>query len=163
MTTAPSILSVHFETRKSIAMKIRHALLLAAAHGLLLYLIDAKAAGPLRPVSIADSTNMTASGNSFTPQFSANGRFVVFVSHANNLVTNDDLAPYLDVFVRDLVTSNTVLVSVNRTGVGGGNADANYPSISSNGQFVAFASATSNLVNNDTNDAPDIFVRDLGS
>src|SRR5262249_34495996 len=95
------------------------------------------------------------------PSFSADGRFVVFVSQAKNLVGNDDLAPFLDVFVRDLAGSNTILASVNLSGTGGGNADANFPSVSSNGQFVAFASAASNLVNNDTNDAPDIFVQDL--
>jgi len=119
---------------------------------------------PLRPVSSTDMASIAGAGGSFTPAFSADGRFVVFVSHANNLVTNDDLAPYLDVFVRDLTTSNTVLVSVNTGGIGGGNADANYPSISANGRFVAFVSAANNLVNiNDTNDAPDVFVRDLVS
>ncbi len=142
-------------------MKLKGALFLVAAPGLLFVDLDANAAGPLRSVSAADRTNISAAGNSFTPVFSADGRFVVFVSHANNLATNDDVAPYLDVFVRDLASSNTVLVSVNMTGGGGGNADANYPSISSNGQFVAFASAASNLVKNDTNDAADIFVRDL--
>src|SRR5262249_40765013 len=106
-------------------------------------------------------TNIAASGNSFAPAFSGNGRFMVFLSHANNLVTNDDLAPYIDVFVRDLTSSNTVLVSVNATGVGGGNGDSSFPSISSNGQFVAFSSAASNLTSNDTNGTPDIFVRDL--
>src|SRR5258708_14205166 len=121
-----------------------------------------KAAGPL-PVSGVASTNVAAAGSSLNPAFSADGRFVVFVSHANNLVTNDDLTPYLDVFVRDRTTSNTVLVSVNTSGRGGGNADSHSPSISSNGQFVAFVSAASNLVGNDTNDTPDIFVRDLVS
>jgi Tol biopolymer transport system component len=85
----------------------------------------------------------------------------VFVSHAHNLATNDQFSPYLDVFVRDLTTSNSVLVSVNTNGLGGANADSYSPSISSNGQFVAFVSAANNLVSNDTNDAPDIFVRDL--
>jgi WD40-like Beta Propeller Repeat len=34
------------------------------------------------------------------------------------------------------------------------------PAISSNGRFVAFASASSNLIDNDTNGVPDVFVRD---
>ncbi len=45
----------------------------------------------------------------------------------------------------------------------GANHDCNYPSISSNGQFVAFASAASNLVPNDTNDASDVFLANLGT
>lgn len=106
-------------------------------------------------------SGVSAAGNSFNPQFSADGQHLVFVSHANNLVTNDDLGLWLDVFVRDLVNSNTVLVSVSTNGVGGANWDANYPSVSSNGQFVAFASRASNLVPGDTNDAVDIFLRDV--
>ena len=141
-------------------MKIKNWILFAGVTFVLCAPPHMKAAVPL-PVSGVARTNVAGSGSSLNPAFSTDGRFVVFVSHANNLVTNDDLAPYLDVFVRDITTSNTVLVSVNTSGRGGGNADSHSPSISSNGQFVAFVSAASNLVNNDTNDAPDIFVRDL--
>jgi Tol biopolymer transport system component len=120
---------------------------------------------------------VSAGGNSFNPVFSADGQKLVFVSHANNLVTNDDHGLWLDVFVRDLVTSNTVLVSVGTNGTGGANADANYPVVSSNGQFVAFASSASNLApvvsswvgsppylfSGDPNGVSDVFWRDLGS
>jgi hypothetical protein len=105
----------------------------------------------------------SAGGNSFNPVFSADGQKLVFVSHANNLVTNDDLGLWLDVFVRDIAGSNTVLVSVNTNGTGGANADANYPSASANGQFIAFSSRASNLVPDDTNDVTDIFVRDVNA
>ena len=71
------------------------------------------------------------------PSVSDDGRLVAFVSFANNLVTNDSLSPFLDVLARDLVTSNTWLVSVNSSGVGGGNQNSGAPSISANGQFVA--------------------------
>ncbi|MCX6903289.1 MAG: hypothetical protein NTW03_07395, partial [Verrucomicrobia bacterium] len=80
---------------------------------------------------------------------------MVFASQANNLVTNDDLGLNLDVFARE--------VSVSSTGQGGANADANYPAISADGRFVAFASLAGNLVANDTNNASDVFVRDLVS
>ncbi len=112
-------------------------------------------------VSPPATPSVAAGGNSFNPVFSADGQKLVFVSHANNLVTNDNLGLWLDVFVRDLVTSNTVLVSVSTNGTGGANGDANYPSISANGQFIAFASRASNLVSGDTNDAVDVFVRDV--
>ncbi len=43
---------------------------------------------------------------------------------------------------------------------GVGDLSRSGPVISSNGRFVAFASASSNLVTNDTNGQPDIFLRD---
>src|SRR5437016_8436639 len=71
---------------------------------------------PIQPVSVPGLPVVSGGGNSFMPSFSGNGRFVVFVSQANNLVTNDNLAPCLDVFVRDLVNRRTFLVSVNSSG-----------------------------------------------
>ena len=121
-------------------------------------------AGPRATVVSGSSrTNAAAAGGSFAPVFSGDGRSIVFVSHAKNLVTNDDLAPCLDVFVYDLASRQTQLVSVNTSGVGGGNADAGSCSISSNGQRVVFASAANNLVAGDTNAAADIFIRDLAT
>jgi Tol biopolymer transport system component len=106
---------------------------------------------------------VSGAGGSFTPTFSGDGRFVVFVSQANNLVTNDNLARYLDVFVRDLALHRTLLVSVNSSGIGGGDGNSNLPTISSNGQFIAFESAASNLAGTDTNGAMDVFVRDMSA
>ena len=118
---------------------------------------------PPAVVSSGAQSSVSAAGNSFNPTFSADGQHLVFVSHANNLVTNDDLGPWLDVFVRDLVSSNTVLVSVGTNGFGGANEDANFPSISSNGQFIAFASRANNLAPGDTNGGSDVFVRDMNT
>ena len=108
------------------------------------------------------------------PAMSSDGRYIVFVSHANNLVTNDNLRPFLDVFVRDLQTSTTTLISVNTNGMGGGNGNSSHASISTNGQFVLFSSDANDLVANDTNGIrgliggviqtsgfADIFLRDL--
>ena len=53
----------------------------------------------------------------------------------------------------------TELVSRSTVGTQGDN-DSQSPSISSDGRFVAFASFAENLVPDDTNLAPDIFVRD---
>lgn len=115
-------------------------------------------------VSPPAAPSVSAGGNSFNPVFSADGQKLVFVSHANNLVTNDDLGLWLDVFVRDLVTSNTVLVSVSTNGTGGANSDANYPSVSANGQFIAFVSSASNLVPGATNGLLyNVFVRDVNA
>ena len=40
-------------------------------------------------------------------------------------------------------------------------SSANQQSVSSDGRYVAFSSNASNLVANDTNGKPDVFVRDL--
>ncbi len=123
--------------------------------------ISARAA-QLATTSLAGSNYLSAGGNSFGPVFSADGTRVVFVSHAGNLVTNETLRESLQVFVRDLATSNTVLVSVS-TNASGGNANSFGPMLSSNGQFVVFASEASDLVSGDTNNASDVFVRNLSS
>jgi len=107
------------------------------------------------------AVSSSAAGHSLMPGFSADSAHMAFISAAKNLVTNDDLAEFYDVFVADLVSSNIALVSVNTSGIGGGNDHSTAPSLSSNAQFVAFASLASNLVTNDTNSASDIFVRDL--
>ena len=58
----------------------------------------------------------------------------------------------------------TTLVSINRFGTGSGNSLSGVPAvpvISADGRFVAFNSAASDLVANDTNGTDDVFVRDL--
>jgi hypothetical protein len=112
----------------------------------------------------------TATGNnsSMNPVISANGRFVVFESLANDLVANDT-NDSVDVFVRDLVAKTTKLVSVNRSGhttLGASSTISDSPQtpgrfISDDGRYVVFQSNASDLVANDTNAQPDVFVRDL--
>ncbi|HSL32906.1 MAG TPA: hypothetical protein VK871_04595, partial [Candidatus Limnocylindrales bacterium] len=53
----------------------------------------------------------------------------------------------------------TTLVSLDR-GDGPSNGGSGQPSISANGRWIAFASAASDLVQNDTNNATDVFLRD---
>ncbi len=93
---------------------------------------------------------------------SADGSLVAFTSAADDLVLSDTNG-YPDVFVRDLALTNTVLVSVDASGTTSGNGLSAEPSISADGRFVAFSSGASNLVAGDTNNASDVFVRDLWS
>ena len=123
--------------------------------------VDLARAGSLTLLTGGPDDSPVADSHAFAPTFSADGRFVVFVSRSHQLVTNELTGPTLNVFVRDLLTWKVSLVSVSTNGFSGANEDANYPSISGEGRFVAFASAASNLVGNDTNLASDIFVRDL--
>lgn len=89
---------------------------------------------------------------------SYDGRYVAFNSPVDTLVLNDNNG-YPDVFLYDTQTSQFSRVSV-ATGGGEVNSTSRHPSLSANGQFVAFASLASNLVGGDTNGVADIFVRD---
>jgi Tol biopolymer transport system component len=112
----------------------------------------------LRRVSVA--TDGTPGNNrSSYPSISADGRYVAFSSDASNLVSGDtnDTA---DIFVNDLQTGTTKLISVASDGTPG-NTYSYRPSISADGRYVAFSSDASNLVSGDTNDTADIFVNDL--
>ncbi|MDQ1612242.1 MAG: hypothetical protein QOG00_2173 [Pyrinomonadaceae bacterium] len=91
---------------------------------------------------------------------SANGRFVAFTSAASDLVANDANGKE-DVFVRDLETGKTTLASVNAAGTGGGNGNSTFPYLSADGGVVGFRSVANDLAANDTNNATDVFARNL--
>ncbi|HEY5909147.1 MAG TPA: hypothetical protein VJA21_00935 [Verrucomicrobiae bacterium] len=107
------------------------------------------------------------SGDSWTPVVSADGRFVLFCSTAHNLILASNnlpipvaFPPNLNVFLRDRTRGTTTLVSVNSSGVAGGNGSSMPVDISTNGQYVLFESTASDLVAGDTNNVRDVFVRD---
>src|SRR5947207_1325149 len=137
-------------------MKLLLSLLLSGLFENFVFAAD-RAAGI---VSTAPNHGLTAAGSSFAPQFAADGRSIVFASHAKNLTTNIIASPFLNLFSGDLVTRGVTLLSVSVHGQST-DSDSSFASVSSNGQFVAFASASGDLVANDTNTAADIFVRDV--
>ena len=106
-------------------------------------------------VSVGNDGNSGLGGSSFTPSISANGRFIVFVSTATNLVSNDTNGA-ADVFLRDLQAGTNILVSVNSSGVCLGTGDASAPVISQDGRYVAFLCQTSTAA-----DYPGMFWRDV--
>lgn len=101
---------------------------------------------------------LEATGTSYAPSISADGRYVAFHSSATNLVTGDTNNSW-DVFVHDRQTGVTSRVSLSNTGAQATNHCA-APSISADGRYVAFHSNATNLVTGDTNGVWDIFVRD---
>jgi hypothetical protein len=107
------------------------------------------------------STGGRSNGDSFNPTLTSDGRYVVFESYASNLVT-EDTGPTGDIFIRDLVTGILNRVSTNSAGEEA-NGRSYSPSISENGRFVAFRSDATNLVEGDTNNFGDVFVKDLVS
>jgi Tol biopolymer transport system component len=116
-------------------------------------------------VSVGPDGGQATSGDggvpahSYWPSLSADGRYVAFASDATNLVA-DDTNSATDVFVHDRQAKTTVRVSV---GPGGAQTDqvSASPRINGDGSVVAFVSAAHNLAAGDTNDVPDVFVRDL--
>lgn len=90
---------------------------------------------------------------------SADGRFVVFVSWATNLVVNDQNDSG-DVFLVDRLTNQIERVSIASNGIEGNWYSSGNISISASGRFVAFMSNATNLVSGDTNNVGDVFVRD---
>lgn len=108
----------------------------------------------------------TARGNGVSgffdvPGISADGRFVVFTSFANNLVATPPGNFQTDVFVRDLQTGTTKLVSINQTGTGPGNGGSSQGVITPDGRFVAFLSQARDLIAMDIGFRLQVFVRDL--
>jgi Tol biopolymer transport system component len=127
--------------------------------------------GPFQLISLVDPAQAPpsgGSGDSSAPVLSSDGRYVLFASLANNLVLNSNnlplpvLAPAkLNVYLRDRTNQTTALISTNRFGTGGGNGDSLPTGLSTNGQYALFESDASDLVPSDTNNATDIFIRDV--
>ncbi|HEV7927882.1 MAG TPA: hypothetical protein VGR14_21210 [Verrucomicrobiae bacterium] len=105
------------------------------------------ASGSNTLVSVTASGPNSGSGNSSEPAISADGRYVAFSSYATNLVGNDTNNSS-DVFLRDLQTGSTVLVSADVTGLGEDNGNSLTPQISADGQHLLFISEAKNLTTN---------------
>ena len=117
-------------------------------------------ADSIERVSVDDLGNEGNAG-SYSLSLSADGQWVAFSSAASNLVSGDtNLAA--DIFVYDRQSDTIERVSVDGSGIQA-NGLSSKPSLSADGQWVAFYSAASNLVSGDTNLATDIFVYDRQS
>ncbi len=111
-----------------------------------------------------------ARGQSRLPAISADGRMVAFQSTASDLlgpaafVPDAHLAavatPRTEVYERDVVLGDTVLISVARNGRPGGNISL-LATVGGNGRYVAFASTADTLVRNDRLQHADVFLRDM--
>jgi hypothetical protein len=101
-------------------------------------------------VSVGLDGNSGAGGPSFNPILSADGRYVIFVSYATNLVAGDinaanSLYRVSDIFRRDLQTGTTLWVSANVNGVNANPYDCFSPVSSQDGRYVAFLCRTNML------------------
>jgi hypothetical protein len=105
-----------------------------------------------------DSAGTEGNGFATGAAISADGNVVAFGSFATNLVSADTNGA-IDIFVHDRLTGTTERASV-RTDDGEANDSSLRPSISGDGNLVAFSSNATNLVDADTNAVRDIFVHD---
>jgi hypothetical protein len=116
-------------------------------------------AGPTTLVS-GKSPRKPSNGASSEPSASDTGRFVAFLSPATNLVAARCNNGFNHIFVRDRTAGTITCVSVSSND-NQGNQDSHAPSISSDGQFIAFDSTATNLAAGKCNNGFNhIFVRD---
>jgi TolB protein len=100
-----------------------------------------------------------ANGASTQPVVSSDGDFVAFTSTATNLVAGPPTHGS-DVYVRDLATGRTVLVSATPMGAPG-NRWASNPSISATGRYLSFDSGATDLVRRKKLTSPQVYLRDM--
>ncbi len=92
-----------------------------------------------------------------------NGRYIVFRTQATNLLATPDSSFYEDLYVRDLVTDTTELVSV---AAGGGfptgNTGSGQPAISDDGRYVFFNTSAKDMLppGGQTDGDQDMIIRD---
>lgn len=129
----------------------------------------ANCAPQIFPVSVGWN-GADPNGPSSAPSVSADGRFVVFASDANNLVKGDTNG-WSDIFLRDMCigSTSTCVPATIRLSLDPGGDEANGPSsspaISPDGRFVAFNSSATNLSQQLANSlpagaVPPLFLRD---
>jgi Tol biopolymer transport system component len=101
-------------------------------------------------------------GNSAStaPRISADGRWVLFQSRAENLV-DEETGGVQHLYVWDRTSGVTRLVSVNVDGTAGAESDVFDGQLTPDGRWVLFESGARDLVPEPTSGFGDVFVRDL--
>lgn len=108
--------------------------------------------------SIADGpsgTTASSNGDSGSISLSGDGRWLVFDSRATDIVpgfTDNNGPDGLDVYLRDLLTGTTVLLShQDGSTTAGANGSSDIPTISRDGRFITYTSVATNLIAGFTN------------
>lgn len=114
-------------------------------------------------VSIS-SSGTESDGSSINPAISYDGRYVVFESAADNLVSGVS-SGFLHIYLHDMQTGTT---SIEDTSSGGvvGNGQSEYPDVDAGGRFVVFSSTATNLVSGVsgiTGSVKEIYVKDTST
>ena len=122
------------------------------------YVRDIQAGTTIMVSAALDGT--AGNSTSFIQDISSDGRFVTFVSSATNLIPNDVVDTEANVYVRDLASGTTELVSVGTDGTRANVGFFDVPSISADGRFVAFSTFDSLVLEDTLPFSLDIYLRD---
>lgn len=122
------------------------------------YVRDVKASTTTLASRADGAAGAVANDNVGSTSLSADGNRVGFVTSAANL---EGGGANSQVYVRDLSTSATILVSKNGAVKGNGNSES--PSLDRDGSKVAFISQASDLHPDDADTQSDVYVKDLSS
>jgi len=109
-----------------------------------------------------NSTGVTANNTSKVADIDAEGRYIVFESTATNLVSNISTGGINQIYRKDTLTGEVLLVSSDSTGFVAADIASSNPRISSNGRFVVFESKSTNLdplIN--SNGIAQIYIKDM--
>lgn len=115
----------------------------------------------LRDLQLSTTVGVSTFGNSggYDASISLDGRFVVFSSSSTNLIPNDTNGK-ADVFVYSVATGQIVRASVSSSGAEGLQSSLE-PSISGDGRYVTFTSASINFASINTYDFAHLYIRDM--
>jgi Tol biopolymer transport system component len=97
---------------------------------------------------------------STAPRISADGRWILFQSQAENLVV-EETGGVENLFLWDRTSGTTRLVSVNEEGTAGGDNASYAGFMTPDGRWVLFESRARDLVEESTTGYGDVFVRDV--
>lgn len=112
--------------------------------------------------TVLASARINSNGNdhgAYNAAISADGRYVAFASDSTNFVANDTNQGR-DVFLRDLWTNTTQMISIGVNNDPSKGGFAEMPSVTARGRYVSFHSNSGKIVAGDTNNTWDVFVRD---
>jgi Tol biopolymer transport system component len=130
-----------------------------------IYLFDVPS-GSVRRISLTTAGVQPASGFSFSPTVSADGRAIAFTSSAllsdvrrSSQTTDSNLR---QIYLREDRQGTTTLISVGAGGSWPDGASAR-PAISGDGRYIAFTSDATNIVKDDRNRVADVFLHDRGT
>lgn len=127
-----------------------------------LYVFD-RVTDTVRPVAILYSGSPSnAAELASSASMSADGRYIVFASDAENPLVPGGNEPYSSIFIYDLTTGTIRNLSLADNG-GTANGDSVMPQISADGLFVTFASSASNLVPGENTGSFNTFLYNLAT
>lgn len=117
------------------------------------------AAGTTTRVSVSSSGAELAASSS-APRITPDGAHVTFLNNAAGVIAGEDIGGR-NIYLRTIATGVNRRVTVPVTGTAPSSTILTLGGISATGRYVAFHSASTNLVAGDTNGRNDVFVRDM--